>query len=306
MGALIPTCGSRAQPAQPWQGRERRRGNRGDESSPFHVSKRTTIPSPAFPACRDKVELEKRIGAALIEAAPVLFLDNVNDTILSSGLLASTLTEPFVKVRQLGASRMLPLNPMAFVALTGNGLTLGEDLVRRFVVVELDPRMEDPESRPFSSGFLAGIIARRAELLAAALTIWRWGRQNEDTIRSGRPLGSYEIWGRWVRDPLLALGCADPVQRIAALKARDPQRQRNAAIFAAWWEHHGDKPIAAAELCDDVRVLIDPQARGRQFVAATLSHLTGTRAGGFVLTRQETAGKWGRTSYALQRVEVEV
>jgi putative DNA primase/helicase len=260
----------------------------------------------AFTACRDKVELEKRFGAALIEAAPVLFLDNVNDTVLSSGLLASTLTEPFVKVRQLGASRMLPLNPIAFVALTGNGVTLGEDLVRRFVVVELDPRMEDPESRPFAPGFLASISARRAELLAAALTIWRWGRQNEGAIRFGRPLGSYEIWGRWARDPLLALGCVDPVQRIAAIKARDPQRQRTSAIFTIWEQCHGANPVAAAQLDDAVSELIDPQGRGRQFLASALSHLTGTRAGGFVLTRQEPVGKWGAATYALKRVEAQV
>jgi hypothetical protein len=43
----------------------------------------------AFTACRDITELEKRIDAALIEAAPVLFLDNVNDTTLRSDLLAS-------------------------------------------------------------------------------------------------------------------------------------------------------------------------------------------------------------------------
>jgi hypothetical protein len=30
-------------------------------------------------------------------------------------------------------------------------------------------------------------------------------------------------------------------------------------------------------------------------------HLTGTRAGGFVLTRQEAAGKWGAATYSLVR-----
>jgi hypothetical protein len=147
----------------------------------------------ALNACRDVAELEKRIGAALIEALPTLFIDNVNDTALRSDLLASTLTEPRVKVRQLGASRLLPLNPTAFVAVTGNGVTLGEDLVRRFLVVELDTHTEDPESRSFAPGFLNSIAARRAELLTAALTIWRWGRQNENAIPHGRALGNYDM-----------------------------------------------------------------------------------------------------------------
>jgi hypothetical protein len=47
--------------------------------------------------------------------------------------------------------------------------------------------------------------------------------------------------------------------------------------------------------------LVDPQGRGRQHIAARLVQLTGTRAGGFVLTRQEAAGKWGAATYSLVR-----
>jgi len=257
----------------------------------------------ALNACRDVAELEKRIGAALIEATPVLFIDNVNDIVLRSDLLASTLTEPLVKVRPLGASRMLPLHPTAFVAVTGNGVTLGEDLVRRFIVVDLDPRTEDPESRPHKAGFLSDISARRAELLAAGLTIWRWGRQNESTINCGRALGSYETWSRWVRDPLKALGCADPVERVAEIKARDPERQRNLAIFEKWWAKHGEEPMTAAQLCEEVRTLIDPHNRGRQYVASAVSSLSGTRIGGYALTRQKSKGSWSVATYALTRFE---
>ena len=34
--------------------------------------------------------------------------------------------------------------------LTGNGLTVSEDLARRFVAVDFDARTEDPEARPFA------------------------------------------------------------------------------------------------------------------------------------------------------------
>lgn len=259
----------------------------------------------ALNACRDVAELEKRIGAALIEASPALFIDNVNDTALRSDLLASTLTEPHVKVRQLGVSRLLPLSPTAFVAVTGNGVTLGEDLVRRFIVVELDTHTEDAESRSFAPGFLKSIAVCRAELLTAALTIWRWGRKNENAIPLGRPLGNYETWTRWVRDPLLALGCADPVERISLIKTRDPERQRKMAIFEDWWANHGDKPVAAKQLSESTRKLIDPQSKSRQFVASALESLAGTRLGGYVLTRQAATGKWGAATYVLKRLEAD-
>jgi hypothetical protein len=59
--------------------------------------------------------------------------------------------------------------------------------------------------------------------------------------------------------------------------------------------------VKASALAEPVRVLVDPQGRGRQFVAARLVQLTGTRAGGFVLTREEAAGKWGAATYSLVR-----
>jgi hypothetical protein len=115
-------------------------------------------------------ELEKRIAAELIEGGRVLFLDNLNNTGLNSDLLASAITERPAKVRVLGKSQMLPLNASAFVVLTGNGLSVSEDLARRFIAVEFDPRSEDPEARPFSNDIRKDVIERRRELLAAALT----------------------------------------------------------------------------------------------------------------------------------------
>src|SRR5450755_4065187 len=146
----------------------------------------------AFTTGGERKELDKRLAAELIEAQPVLFLDNANGIALRSDTLASVLTERPARVRILGQTRMVPLNSTAFVAVTGNGLTVTEDLARRFILCELDARCEDPELRPFEAGFLENIERRRSELLTAALTIWRWGRQNTRDVTRGKPLGSFE------------------------------------------------------------------------------------------------------------------
>ena len=178
---------------------------------------------------------------------------------------------------------------------------MAEDLARRFITVELDPRTEDPEARQFTTDIQAEVIARRMELLAAAVTIWRWGRVATD-LKRGLPLGSFGQWCVWVRDPLLALGCHDPAARVAEAKGRDERRQQIAEIFAKWFEKHKEeKPVAADDLHDDVKVLIDPQKRSRQYLVSCLLNLTGTRMAGFVLTRQAPAGIWGRATYALQK-----
>ena len=245
-------------------------------------------------------ELEKRIASELIEGGPSLFLDNLNNMAVTSDLLASAITERPARVRLLGKSLMLPLNASAFVILNGNGLTVSEDLARRFVAIEFDPRTEDPEARPFKSDIRTEVMRRRSELLAAPLTIWRWGRI-ATCIKTGRPLGSFEQWSKWVRDPLLDLGCQDPAERISEAKLRDGLRQETVDLFEVWRKEHGDQPITAIKLHDDVKKIADPQNKGRQFLASKLEKLTGTRLAGLMLTRQAPTGKWGAATYALKK-----
>ena len=255
----------------------------------------------AFTTGGNKEELEKRLAAELIEAQPGLFLDNANGFALRSDTLASVLTERPARTRMLGKTQMVLLNCTAFVAVTGNGLTVTEDLARRFIHCELDARCEDPELRSFAKGFLENIVQRRAELLTAVLTIWRYGRQNAAELDHGKPLGSFETWGEWCRDPLLALGCPDPVERIESLKSKDPQRQRIVELFTTWWAHHGSKPIAVNDLAVPLWNIVDPHSRGRQYMAVAIGRLDGTRAAGFVLSRQPPAGRWTAATYALEQ-----
>jgi hypothetical protein len=178
-------------------------------------------------------------------------------------------------------------------------LTISEDLARRFIAIELDPRTEDPEARPFVNDIRAEVTAKRTELLAAVLTIWRWGRQATN-LPTGSRLGSFEQWCPWVRDPLLALGCQDPASRVSEAKQRDSRRQAVSDWFALWREKHSDQPVAVSELHDDLKRSIDPQGRGRQYVASQLEKYAGTRIGGFVLERQAPVGKWGKATYAIK------
>jgi hypothetical protein len=261
-------------------------------------------PRPFTPG-NDKHEMDKRIVAELIEATPVIFMDNVNATLLRSNTLASIITERPSGVRELGKSRMIKLEHASFVILTGNGLTVGEDLARRLIFSQLDPQLEDPESRPFKPGFLEDIERSRGELLAAVLTIWRWARQNACSLKPGITLGSFETWGTWVRDPLLALGCQDPVAQIREIKAKDPHRQKVAELYELWWEHHGDAPTKASQLAEEMKAAIDPQGRGRQFIAKAVEDLTGTRQSGFVLTRQKGEGRKAVATYALKKVSAQ-
>jgi hypothetical protein len=257
----------------------------------------------AMTAGHNAEEQEKRLTSALVGAEPVVLLDNVNATALRSDTLASALTERPAHVRPFGKTATVPLNSAALIIVTGNALTVSEDLARRFLAIELDAGTENPESRTFPGNLLAEIFRDRVALLADVLTIWRWGRQQGDALTCGKALGSFETWTRWCRDPLLALGCADPVERIAAAKAEDPRRRAIAELFGCWWEWHRAASVTVAGLHPAVTALLDQQGRGRQYLAVRVQAMTGTRAAGFVLTRADPVGTWGAATYALHPVE---
>lgn len=253
-------------------------------------------------------ELEKRIVTSLMTASNAIFLDNANGLALTSSTLENVITERPAAARVFNTTGMKTLNSTAFVALTGNGLTVSEDMARRILICEIDAKMEDPESREFPDGrdgFLNGIRDRRGELLAAVLTVWRWGRQNEASLTRGKPFGSFETWAKWIRDPLLTLGCPDPVLAIAAAKARDPKRRQTAELFEAWWAAHDRLPMMAKDLCDEVKAILDPHNRGRQTIIAALTAKVDTRAAGYVLTKQDAPGAWGKATYRLEKTTVQ-
>lgn len=261
---------------------------------------------PAITSGHSADEFEKRISAALIQSIPCVLLDNINGRTLKSDTLASALTERPAQIRKFGVTELLLLNSSAFIAVTGNSLMLAEDLVRRFIDVQLDAGTEDPESRKFPGDILAEVTQSRATLLAHLLTIWRWGRlAKQGQIHEGKPLGSYPVWGRWVRDPLLSLGCRDPAERVAQAKRRDPHREMIGAFFHAWYDIYGTATLEASELAQNVKDLLVPPNASRQLLASSVMSLKGTRVDGFMLVHYPKMAKWSAAKYSLVRTSSE-
>jgi hypothetical protein len=244
-------------------------------------------------------ELDKQISAALIGGAQCVIFDNFNNVTISSSVLASALTERPSRIRMLGKSQLISLNALSFISITGNAVLPAEDLIRRLLNMNIDARTEDPEQRKFISNILHDLRRERAELLTAGLTIWRYGRIHEKSIAEGKALGAYEDWTRWVRDPLLDLGCKDPVTRMETAKSLDPKRKKIAAIFSTWWREHGSAAVTANTLAPPVVRALDLTKQSRQYLAAAVARLAGTRINGFVLTRHQTA-KWSPDLYVLK------
>ncbi|TXH12060.1 MAG: hypothetical protein E6R03_13610 [Hyphomicrobiaceae bacterium] len=242
-------------------------------------------------------EFEKRLSAELMSGHPVVFLDNVNNRSVRSNLLAAAITESPARVRKLGTSEMIAINNRCLILITGNGVTVAEDLVRRTLLVELDARNAAPESRTFTDDILKDTAEQRDELLAAVLTIWRWSRQDE--LPKGVSAGSFHTWARWCRDPLLALGCRDPILRQREMKEIDPEREHLTRAFEQWAAAHGDAPMTADALHESVKEALIPGRASRQALAAYLVQIAGIRIDGWYLQRLPRQSKWPGNRYRL-------
>jgi hypothetical protein len=248
-----------------------------------------------------KSEFEKRLAAALVKGCPIVSVDNVNALTLQSDLLAQVLTERVIETRTLGTSEMKSLCSTAMVTVTGNGTVLAEDLVRRFMVVRLNSGLEEAYRRKFEDNFEQLLATQRVELLEAVLTIWRWGRQSRDCNPRGMQLGSFAQWASWCRDPLIALGCRDPVERIAELRREDPVRDDLTALFELWHHCHGDLPVTLAGLAPEVLAVLNPGKRSGNWVTNRLTQLKETRVGGYRFERLEKSAKWSFHRYRVTR-----
>lgn len=204
----------------------------------------TGRPAPALAWAEKEEEAEKRIGAALIAADPVLLIDNIEHDVRSQ-ILNSLLTQESVAVRLLGRSELKTIVARVLILLTGNNLGVVGDLTRRVLIAEIDAGCERPELRRFDFDPVEMARQNRFALVAACLTILKWGRTLPEQKKS--PIGSFEAWSRAVRDPLLALGLADPCASLDRLAIDDPEREIALALLAAWFNAFGDASVTVAQ-----------------------------------------------------------
>ncbi len=191
--------------------------------------------APVIAQGRSEEELEKRLGAALLAGDASVSIDNCARP-LESSFLCMMLTQQQVKVRILGQSIQPELPCNAFVTATGNKLTLVGDLTRRSLRCSLDPKMERPELRRFDFDPVEMVRERRADLVAAALTLLRAYWVSGERVDVS-PFGSFETWSRRVREALVWLGCADPCATVENVRADDPERAALAAVLAQMEKH---------------------------------------------------------------------
>jgi hypothetical protein len=204
------------------------------------------------PSGNQDEETRKRLFAALRDGHRVLLWDNVREP-LGNGALDAFLSAPTFSDRILGKSETAALPNRSLLLATGNNLRLVGDTCRRILPARLDAGMERPYAREFDFDPLQTVLARRADLVAAALTIVRaWITAGRPQHGKGRS-ASFEGWDDLVRQPVCWVSTwdrhfADPIKATERAFDLDPETSKLAALLVAWEAAVGTRWTTTGEL----------------------------------------------------------
>jgi hypothetical protein len=121
-------------------------------------------------------------------------------------------------------------------------------MTRRCVTITLDPRCESPASRVFKSDPVETVRAERGRFVSHALTLIRAFICAGSPPQDYRPLGSYGMWSRLVRGPLIWLGLPDPAESVFVSMADDPDRELLVRLLTAWRRAFGMNRVSVREI----------------------------------------------------------
>lgn len=198
----------------------------------------------------DPAEEKKRLMSLLQGGDPVILFDNISEPI-GGDALCTVLTQAAWTDRLLGrndAGSAATVPTCATFLATGNNLVVEADLAARTVPCRIDPGVEHPEEREFEVDLYEELPRRRPELVVAGLTILRAYHVAGRPTQGSPTWGGFEAWTRWVRDPLVWLGMADPVLGRRHVEASDPVHQKLVALLTAWHTAVKSQPQTTAEI----------------------------------------------------------
>ncbi len=221
---------------------------------------------PVSPPKREE-ELGKWILGKLVQGATHAIIDNLPSK-LDSAAFASTITGTDHDGRILGQTLVVTVPNRAVWAVTGNNITMTEELAGRAYWCRLDSGVEFPGDRDQKrfrhADIKRWVTEHRAELVAAILTLIRAWLHAGRPDSTGRLLAGFEAWSRTLGGILEVAGIDGFLANSRELwETADPDAQNWRAFVVAWFEAHGENPTTAAELVPlaIANGVVDPDAK---------------------------------------------
>jgi hypothetical protein len=215
----------------------------------------------------DEAEWRRLIFAQLLRGSPVIVVDNIRNR-LSSGALASALTEAIVSDRVIRSSYVEDAEGGRIWVLNGNNVETSDEIARRIVPIRIDPGVERPEHRTEFRypHLLQYVSAQRSQRVHAALTLCQaWHAAGRPL--STKTLGSFESWAQvmgGVLDVARIAGFLDLSQSVT--KQLDAAEEAFRGLLDLQWNQVGTNEFGATDLWNTL------QAQQDILIALNLSH----------------------------------
>ncbi len=257
-------------------------------------------------------EFRKSVTSALLVGKDILFFDNLNLKVKTKKLLEALTTWPDWTDRRLGTNDRISAPLTCCWLATGINPTLSEEMVRRTIVIRLDPNIEDPWLRDNSNfhhpDILSWIKENRPNLIWAFMTlIQSW-------IASGRPkytkkpLGKFEDWHYMVEGILVNAGYSDFFANFGEVREKvDVDGDSWRAFVKLWQENFGlgnvtvEKLYPLAVECDLATSTGKDEAAKHKALGWKLSKHDGVVYGGLKIVRGKRTK--GRLLYRLRNID---
>ncbi len=236
---------------------------------------------------KEDEECRKLLLAELLTGPAVIEFDNLTTDLLAHKSLCVALTSEYMSDRILGASKTASVSTRTLFLASGNNVGPMQDMVRRCIVINLDPACETPAAKTYKNPKLIdNVLAERGKYVSAALTIIRgW-------IVAGRPkqqckaLSTFDDWVELCAQPLLGLGYPNPMTSAFQAMNDDPERDAIARLMNVWKERFGKAPGMVRELVAAANANAD---NNNLELAEILEDIAPDKKGGF---NNKSLGRW--------------
>lgn len=201
----------------------------------------------SFP--RNEGDCKNLLLSQFKRSPPVIDFDNLTGDIPAYASLCTALTSEWLEGRLLGGNTIARVSTRSLMLSSGNNVGPSADMARRTLTISLDSATEVPAARKFKRPHLMKEVLRdRNRYISAALTIVRAWVVAGRPMTECPPLGSFGEWSEWCRQPLLWLGCPDPVASVFKALEDDPERQLLGRVLEGWQTRMGSGPVLAREV----------------------------------------------------------
>ena len=193
-------------------------------------------------------EAIKVILAMLLEKPAVILFDDMQTDWKPFGAINKALTSHTTTERVLGKSGTATARTNTLFLGTGNNTGPIKDMRRRVVTVRLAPKSV---LRTFEHNPLKQMRKHRSAYIGCALTIIQafllHGKQDEALT----PIGSYEDWSRFCREPLIWLGEPDPASSLISQVQDNTDNEALAVLLKQWRNAYHDESMTVRELISE-------------------------------------------------------